>query len=180
MRIVVIGGSGRVGAKLVSALRHRGHKVLGASPRSGVNTVTGEGLANAVAGSDVVVDVTNPPSFADSAVMEFFQTSCRNLLAAEDAAHVRHHVARSAVGTDRLLASGYFRAKMTQEELIRKSRIPHTLLRTTQFFEFLYPSLERTPKGRPFACRRPTSSPSQPMKLRRRSRISPLGRRATI
>lgn len=138
MNIVVIGGSGQVGAKVVSNLRNRGHEVLAASPRSGVNTFTGEGLAAAIAGSQVVVDVTNPRSFADTEAMEFFQTSCRNLLAAEEAAHVGHHVALSVVGTDRLLASGYFRAKMIQEEMIERSPIPHTLLRATQFFEFLY------------------------------------------
>lgn len=137
MRIVVIGGSGLVGAKLVSNLRHRGHDVLAASPRFGVNTVTGEGLAEAIAGAGVVVDVTNSPSFEDTAVLEFFRTSSRNLLAAEEAAHVKHHVALSVVGVDRLLESGYFRAKMAQEDLVSASPIPHTILRSTQFFEFL-------------------------------------------
>ena len=137
MRIVVIGGTGLVGAQLVNNLRHRGHDVLAASLRSGVNTITGEGLAEAIAGSRVVVDVTNSPSFEDTAVMEFFQTSSRNLLAAEKAAHVKHHVALSVVGTDRLLESAYFRAKMAQEDLIKASPIPHTILRSTQFYEFM-------------------------------------------
>lgn len=137
MRIVVIGGSGLVGAKLAANLRHRGHDVLAASPRSGVNTVTGEGLSQALAGADVVVDVSDSPSFEDAAALEFFQTSNRNLLAGEEAAHARHHVALSVVGTDRLLDSGYFRAKMEQEDMIRTSLIPHTILRSTQFFEFV-------------------------------------------
>lgn len=137
MRIVVVGGSGLIGAKLVTTLRHRGQDVLAASPRSGVNTITCEGLAEAIAGAQVVVDVTDSPSFDDQAVMEFFRISSRNLLAAEEAAHVRHHVALSVVGADRLPESGYFRAKMTQEELIERSRIPHTILRATQVFEFM-------------------------------------------
>lgn len=137
MRIVVIGGSGLVGAKLVSTLRHRGQDALAASRRSGVDAVTGEGLAAALVGANVVVDVTNSLSFEDTAVLEFFQTSCRNLLAAEEAAHVKHHVALSVVGTDRLLDSSYFRAKIVQENLIRTSPIPHTILRSTQFFEFM-------------------------------------------
>ena len=122
MRIVVIGGSGLVGAKLVNNLRHRGHDVLAASPQSGVNTITGEGLAEAITGASVVVDVTNSPSFEDDEVLNFFHTSCRNLLAAAQAARVKHHVALSVVGTDRLLESGYFRAKMVQEDLIRTHR----------------------------------------------------------
>ena len=137
MRIVVIGGSGLVGTRLVNALRQRGHDVLSASRRSGVNAVTGEGLSNAIAGAKVVIDVTNSPSFEDRAAMDFFSTASRNLLSAENAAHVKHHVALSIVGTERLLASGYFRAKMAQEELIRNSPIPHTILRSTQFFDFL-------------------------------------------
>jgi uncharacterized protein YbjT (DUF2867 family) len=137
MRIVVMGGSGLVGAKLVNNLRHRGHDVLAASPRSGVNTVTGAGLAEALTGARVVVDVTNSPSFADPAAFEFFRTSCRNLLAAEEVARVKHHVVLSIVGTDRMLESGYFRAKMTQEDLVRRSPIPHTILHSTQFYEFM-------------------------------------------
>jgi uncharacterized protein YbjT (DUF2867 family) len=137
MRIVVVGGSGLVGRRLVSNLEHRGHDVLAASPRSGVDTLTETGLAGALAGASVVVDVTNSPSFEGTAVLDFFQTSSRNLLAAETAAHVKHHVVLSVVGTDRLLESDYFRAKMMQEELTRAAPIPHTILRSTQLFEFL-------------------------------------------
>jgi uncharacterized protein YbjT (DUF2867 family) len=137
MKIVVIGGSGLIGSKLVNILRARGHEVLPASPASGVNTITGEGLAQALAGADVVVDVANSPSFEDRAVMEFFQASGRNLLAAAAAAGVRHHVALSVVGADRLPDSGYLRAKIAQEELIRKSGLPYTIVRATQFLEFL-------------------------------------------
>lgn len=137
MRIVVVGGSGLVGAKLVDTLRHRGHDVLAASRRSGVDTVTGEGLAQAVAGARVVIDVTNSTSFDDETAMNFFATSGRNLLAAEATAHVKHHIALSIVGTDRMLASGYFRAKMAQEDLIKAATIPHTILRSTQFFDFM-------------------------------------------
>lgn len=137
MRIVVIGGSGLVGAKLVHTLRHRGHDVTSASRRSGVDTFTGEGVAEAVAGARVVIDVTNSPSLDDEAAMAFFTTSGRHLLAAEEAARVKHHIALSIVGTDRMLASGYFRAKMTQEDLMKSSPIPHTILRSTQFFDFM-------------------------------------------
>ncbi len=137
MKIVVIGGSGLIGKKVVTNLRQRGHEVVAASPSSGVNTVTGEGLAQALAGAQVVVDVANAPSWEDNAVLVFFETSGRNLLAAEAAAGVGHHVALSVVGTDRLLASGYFRAKMAQEKLIKASTIPYTIVRATQFFEFV-------------------------------------------
>lgn len=137
MRIVVVGGSGLVGAKLVNTLRHRGHDVVSASRRSGVDTMTGEGLAEALKGANVVVDVTNSPSFEAPEVLEFFQTSSRNLLAAGQAARVKHHVALSIVGTDRLLESSYFRAKMAQEDLARGSLIPHTVLRSSQFYEFM-------------------------------------------
>src|SRR5436309_6339312 len=137
MKIVVIGGSGLIGKKVVMNLRQRGHEVLAASPSSGVNTVTGEGLAQALAGAQVVVDVANAPSWEDNAVLAFFETSGRNLLAAEAAAGVGHHIALSVVGTDRLLASGYFRAKMAQENLIKASEIPYTIVRSTQFFEFV-------------------------------------------
>ena len=137
MKIVVIGGTGLVGRKVVSNLRQKGHEVIAASPKTGVNTITGEGLAEAVAGAQVVIDVANSPSFADDAVMAFFQTSGRNLFAAEKAAGVRHHVALSVVGTDRLPDNGYFRAKAAQEELIKASGIPYTIIRSTQFFEFL-------------------------------------------
>src|SRR5216117_4295985 len=137
MKIVVIGGSGLIGKKLVNNLCQHGHEVVAASPSSGVNTITGEGLANALAGARVVVDVANSPSFEDKAVLEFFETSGRNLLAAEAAAGVGHHIVLSVVGTDRLLASGYFRAKKAQETLIKASKIPYTIVRATQFFEFV-------------------------------------------
>jgi uncharacterized protein YbjT (DUF2867 family) len=137
MKIVVIGGSGLIGTKLVNKLRPLGHEVVAASPSSGVNTITGEGLAEALAGAQVVVDVANSPSWEDKAVLDFFETSGRNLLAAEAAAGVGHHIALSVVGTERLLASGYFRAKMAQETLIKASPVPYTIVRATQFFEFV-------------------------------------------
>lgn len=143
MKIVVIGGSGLIGSKLVKNLRERGLEAVAASPSSGVNTVTGEGLANVLRGAQVVVDVANAPSWEDKAVLEFFETSGRNLLAAEKAAAVKHHVALSVVGTDRLLQSGYMRAKMAQEKLIKASQIPYTIVRSTQFFEFV-PSIAQT------------------------------------
>lgn len=137
MKIVVIGGSGLIGTKVVNRLRQKGHEVVAASPNSGVNTITGEGLPDAVAGAQVVVDLANSPSFEDQAVLEFFQTSGRNLLAAEAAAGVEHHVALSVVGSDRLPDSGYLRAKMAQESLIETSKVPYTIVRSTQFFEFV-------------------------------------------
>jgi uncharacterized protein YbjT (DUF2867 family) len=137
MKIVVIGGSGLIGTKLVKNLRQPGHEVVAASPSSGVNTITGEGLAEALAGAQIVVDVANSPSWEDKAVLEFFETSSRNLIATEVAAGVSHHVALSVVGTERLLASGYFRAKMAQETLIKASPVPYTIVRATQFFEFV-------------------------------------------
>ena len=136
MKIVVIGGSGLIGKKLVSNLRQHGHEVVAGSPSTGVNTITGEGLSDTLAGAEVVVDVANAPVWEDKAVLEFFEMSGRNLLAAEAAAGVGHHVALSVVGTERLLASGYFRAKMAQENLIKASKIPFTIVRATQFFEF--------------------------------------------
>ena len=136
MKIVVIGGTGLIGTKLVNRLREDGHEVVAASPNTGVNTLTGEGLSEALAGAQVVVDVANSPSFEDAAVLAFFETSGRNLLAAEAAAGVGHHVALSVVGTDRLQDSGYFRGKMAQENLIKGSGIPYTIVRSTQFFEF--------------------------------------------
>lgn len=137
MKIVVMGGSGLVGAKLVSTLRQRGHEVVAASRRSGVDTITGEGLAEVLAGTKITIDVTNAPSFEGAEVVDFFRTSTMNQLAAATAARVKHHIALSIVGTDRMLSSSYFRAKMTQEELIIASPIPHTILRSTQFFDFL-------------------------------------------
>jgi uncharacterized protein YbjT (DUF2867 family) len=137
MKIVVIGGSGLIGSKLVIQLREHGHEVVAASPSSGVNTLTGEGLAEAMKGASVVVDVSNSPSWEDSAVMKFFETSTRNLLAHEAAAGVGHHVALSVVGSERMLESGYFRAKIAQEKLIKSSSIPYSIVRATQFFEFI-------------------------------------------
>jgi uncharacterized protein YbjT (DUF2867 family) len=137
MKIVVIGGTGLIGSKAVAILRLGGHEVVAASPKSGVNTLTGEGLKEAVAGTQVVVDLSNSPSFEDKAVLEFFETSGRNLLAAEGAAGVRHHVALSIVGTDRTADNGYFRAKVAQEKLIVASGVPYTIVRATQFMEFL-------------------------------------------
>src|SRR5258706_1163797 len=137
MKIVVIGGSGLIGSKLVTKLREQGHEAIAASPKSGVNTLTGEGLAEALKGASVVVDVTNSPSWEDAAVLKFFETSTRNQLTYEAAAGVRHHVALSVVGTERVLASGFFRAKMAQENLIKASSIPYTIIRATQFFEFV-------------------------------------------
>lgn len=137
MKIVVIGGTGLIGSKVVEKLKQKGHEAIAAAPNTGVNTITGEGLAEALAGAAVVVDVANSPSFEDQAAMEFFQTAGRNLTAAEVAAGVRHHVALSVVGTDRLQASGYFRAKLAQEELIKASPVPYTLVHATQFFEFI-------------------------------------------
>src|ERR1041385_3237789 len=137
MKIVVIGGSGLIGSKLVNKLRERGHEAVAASPDSGVNTLTGQGLAEALKSASVVVDVSNSPSWEDAAVLNFFETSTRNLLTHEAAAGVGHHVALSVVGTDRLLASGFFRAKMAQENLIKASSIPYSIIRATQFFEFV-------------------------------------------
>jgi uncharacterized protein YbjT (DUF2867 family) len=137
MKIVVIGGSGLIGSKLVNKLREHGHEAVAASPNSGVNTLTGEGLAEVLKGASVVVDVSNSPSWEDAAVMKFFETSTRNLLTYEAAAGVGHHVALSVVGTDRLSESGYFRAKIAQEKLIKGSPIPYSIVHATQFFEFL-------------------------------------------
>ncbi|PZX26151.1 conserved hypothetical protein; UDP-glucose 4-epimerase domain [Cupriavidus phytorum] len=137
MKIVVIGGTGLIGSKVVARLAAQGHEVVAASPQTGVNALTGEGLGQALAGAKVVVDVANSPSFADDAVLHFFETSGRNLAAAEKAAGVGHHVALSVVGTDKLAQSGYFRGKIAQEALIRNAGIPYTIVRSTQFLEFL-------------------------------------------
>jgi uncharacterized protein YbjT (DUF2867 family) len=137
MKIVVIGGTGLIGSKVVTKLNEKGHESIAASPNSGVNTVTGEGLAEVLEGAAVVVDVSNAPAWEDAAVMEFFETSTGNLLAAERAAGVGHHVALSVVGTDRLTESGYFRAKLAQEKLIKASSVPYSIVHATQFFEFL-------------------------------------------
>src|SRR5882757_4614037 len=137
MKIAVIGGTGLIGSKLVKKLRENGHEAVAASPNSGVNSVTGEGLADALKGASVVVDVTNSPTWEDAAVLKFFETSTRNLLTYEAAAGVGHHVALSVVGTERLLESGFFRAKLAQENLIKASSIPYSIVRATQFFEFV-------------------------------------------
>src|SRR5213595_2739077 len=137
MKIVVIGGTGLIGSKLVNKLREHGHEAVPASQNSGVNTLTGEGLAEVLKGASVAVDVSNSPSWEDNAVMKFFETSTRNLLAYEAAAGVGHHVALSVVGSERMLESGYFRAKIAQENLIKGSSIPYSIVRATQFFEFV-------------------------------------------
>jgi uncharacterized protein YbjT (DUF2867 family) len=137
MKIVVIGGTGLIGSKLITKLRADGHEAVAASPDTGVNTLTGEGLAEVLQGASVVVDVSNSPSFEDAAVLNFFETSTRNILAAEAKAGVGHHVALSVVGTERLSESGYFRAKIAQEKLIRESSVPYSIVHATQFFEFV-------------------------------------------
>jgi uncharacterized protein YbjT (DUF2867 family) len=137
MKIVVVGGTGLIGSKTVTILRQGGHEVVAASPKNGINSITGEGLKKAMAGTTVVIDLANSPSFEDKAVLEFFETSGRNLLAAEAGAAVRHHVALSIVGTDRTAENGYFRAKLAQEKMIVASGIPYTIVRATQFLEFV-------------------------------------------
>ena len=181
MKIVVIGGTGLIGSKTIPILRQRGHEALAASPNTGVNTITGDGLKEALAGVQVVIDLANSPSFEDKAVLEFFETSGRNLHAAEAAAGVRHHVALSIVGTDRTPDNGYFRAKVAQEKLIETSGIPFTIIRSTQFLEFLggvaaQVRMETWSGSRP-ACsspsRRTTLLPSLPMwRSRRREAAS--------
>src|SRR3954454_8050302 len=137
MKIVVIGGTGRIGSQVVNQLREHGHEAIAASPDTGVNTLTGEGLPEVLEGADVVIDVSNSPSFEDTAVLEFFQTSTANLLAAERRAGVGHHVALSVVGTERMADKGYFKAKSVQEHLIADSGIPYFIVHATQFFEFI-------------------------------------------
>lgn len=160
MNIVIIGGSGLIGKKLAALLRQAGHAVVAASPSSGVNTVTGAGLAEALAGAEVVMDVTNSPSFEDDAVMAFFRSSTQNLLAAELAAGVRHHVALSVVGSERVPESGYFRAKVAQEAIIKAATVPYTIVRATQFFEFLGAIAQGSTQGRTV---RVSSAKLQPM-----------------
>jgi uncharacterized protein YbjT (DUF2867 family) len=147
MKIVVIGGHGRVGSKIVARLGEHGHDAVPAGPQTGVDTITGAGLAEALAGADVVIDVSNSPSFEDAAVLEFFQTSTRNILAAEKAAGVGHHVAMSVVGSDRLPDAGYMRAKLAQEALIEAGTIPYSIVRSTQFFEFVEPIVAAAADG---------------------------------
>jgi uncharacterized protein YbjT (DUF2867 family) len=147
MKIVIIGGTGLIGSKTVAILRRSGHEVVAASPNSGVDTITGKGLKEAVAGAQVVIDLANSPSFEDKAVLEFFQTSGRNLLAAEAVAGIGHHIALSIVGTDRTPENGYFRAKVAQEKLIEASGMPYTIIRSTQFLEFLRAIADEATKG---------------------------------
>ena len=147
MKIVIIGGSGLIGSKLVAKLREDGHEVVSASLDSGVNTVTGDGLTDALRGASVVVDVSNSPSYEEAAVLEFFETSTRNLLDAEAAAGAGHHVALSIVGTDRLPDSGYYRAKQAQEKLITSSSVPYSIVHATQFFEFIRPIADAATAG---------------------------------
>ncbi|MEY9587591.1 uncharacterized protein YbjT (DUF2867 family) [Sinorhizobium fredii] len=163
MKIVIIGGTGLIGSKTVDRLRKQGHEVIAASPNTGVNTITGEGLAEALAGTDVVIDLANSPSFEDKAVMEFFETSGRNLMAAEKVAGVKHHIALSVVGTERLQESGYFRAKLAQERLIKASSLPYTIVHSTQFMEFLSGALPSpAPSARRCTCPPPMCSRSPP------------------
>ena len=177
MKVVVIGGSGLIGKKLIPLLRERGHEAVSASPSSGVNTLTGEGLAEALKGAQVVVDVTNSPSWEDAAVMEFFDKSTRNLLAAEASAGVKHHVALSVVGADRMPDSGYMRAKVNEEKLIEAGGLPYTVVRATQFFEFLSGIADSGAKATPSGSRRPLCSRWQPTTWRRPWRKSPSARR---
>src|SRR2546430_877367 len=161
MKIVVIGGTGLIGSKLVKKLREHGHEAVAASPNSGVSSVTGEGLAEALKGASVVVDVTNSPSWEDAAVLKFFETSTRNLLTYEAAAGVGHHVALSVVGTERLSESGYFRAKIAQEKMITNSAIPYSIVHATQFFEFVKSIADAATDGRDRKSTRLNSSHSQ-------------------
>jgi uncharacterized protein YbjT (DUF2867 family) len=171
MKIVVIGGTGLIGSKVVEKLKQKGHEAIAAAPNTGVNTVTGEGLKEAMAGAEVVIDLENSPSFEDEAVLEFFETAGRNLLATVTAARVRHHVALSIVGVDRT-DNGYFRAKVAQEKLIKASNIPYTIIRATQFLEFLRGIADSSADGNIVRLRPAYSSPSRrttlPPTLRRR------------
>lgn len=178
MKIVVIGGTGLIGSNVVARLQRKGHDVLAASPSTGVNTVTGEGLSAALAGAQVVVDVANAPNFEDHAVMEFFQTANRTLLAAEAMAGVRHHVALSVVGADRLPRSGYLRAKVTQENLIKTAAVPYTILRATQFFEFAGGIAQSAANGQmvrlPTALMQPVAADDVSALLARIAGVAPL------
>ena len=147
MKIIVIGGSGFIGGKLVDILRKQGHEVVSASPSSGINTITGEGLGEALKGADVVIDVSNSPSLEDTAALKFFETSTRNILQAAQAAGVQHHVALSIVGADRIPELGYYRAKVVQEKLIKSATLPYTIVRATQFFEFIAKLTDDSTKG---------------------------------
>ena len=184
MKIVVIGGTGLVGSKLVKKLREHGQEVVAASPNSGVNSVTGEGLADALKAASVVVDVTNAPSWEDVAVLKFFETSTRNLLAYGAAAGVGHHVALSVVGTERLLESGYFRAKLAQENLIKASSIPYSIVRATQFFEFVKQIADYSTEGNkvrlPPALIQPMAADDVASALGRIATSSPVNRTVEI
>ena len=173
MNIVVIGGSGLIGSKLVTKLREHGHQAVAASPNSGVNSLTGEGLAEAMKGASVVVDVSNSPSWEDAAVMNFFETATRNLLAYEASAGVGHHVALSVVGSENLVESGYFRAKIAQENLIKASPIPYSIVRATQFFEFVKGIADVSVDGGRCVCQLCFSSRWQPTMSRLPSPESP-------
>jgi uncharacterized protein YbjT (DUF2867 family) len=178
MKIVVIGGTGLIGSKLVNRLRTDGHEAVAASPNTGVNSITGEGLADALKGTSVVVDVTNSPSWEDAAVLKFFETSTRNLLTNEAAAGVGHHVALSVVGTERLLESGFFRAKLAQENLIKASKVPYTIVRATQFFEFVKQIVDSSTEGNkvrlPSALIQPMASDDVASALARIATSAPL------
>jgi uncharacterized protein YbjT (DUF2867 family) len=178
MKIVVIGGTGLIGSNVVSRLRMKGHDVLAASPRTGVNTITGEGLGDALTGAQVVVDVANAPNFEDHAAMEFFQTSGRNLLSAEAVAGIRHHVALSVVGADRLPRNGYLRAKIAQENLIKTTAIPYTILRATQFYEFAGGIAQSSANGQmvrlPTAMMQPVASDDVAALVARIAGVAPL------
>jgi len=160
-KVVVIGGTGLIGSKVVARLAEHGHEAIAASPKSGVNTLTGEGLAEVLSGAQVVVDVSNSPSFEDKAVLDFFTTSTSNLLAAEKTAGVGHHVALSVVGTERLSESGYFRAKLAQEKLIKESGIRYSIVHATQFFEFVKSIADSAPTATRSAFRTRSFNPSQ-------------------
>jgi uncharacterized protein YbjT (DUF2867 family) len=184
MKIVVIGGTGLIGSRLVKKLSEHGHEAVAAAPSSGVNSITGEGLAAALQGAWVVVDVTNSPSWEDAAVLKFFETSTRNLLASEATAGVGHHVALSVVGTERLLESGFFRAKLAQENLIKASSIPYTIVRATQFFEFVTKiadfSTEGTQARLPSALIQPMAAEDVASELSRIATSSPVKRTIEI
>ena len=169
MKIVVIGGTGLIGSKVVEKLKAKGHETVAAAPNTGVNTVTGEGLAEALRSAQVVVDVANSPSFEDQAAMDFFQAAGKNIVTAEVAAGVKHHVALSVVGTERLQGSGYFRAKLVQEAKIKSSPVPYTLVRATQFFEFLRAIAEAGAEGNTVRISHSLSSPWRPKTSRARS-----------
>src|SRR5690349_10243275 len=184
MKIVVIGGTGLIGSKLVKKLGEHGHEAVAAAPSSGVNSITGEGLADAMKGASAVVDVTNSPSWEDAAVLQFFETSTRNLVASGAASGVRHHVALSVVGTDRLLESGFFRAKLAQENLIKASSRPYTIVRATQFFEFVKPiadfATERNQVRLPSALFQPMAAEDVASALARIATSAPVNRTIEI